>query len=144
MGTKQIIDKVEAAVYTGYLWKSDSPVPEVFQEEEISLDKKDLEANPFIIEGQLFSKSSGKKGVSYSIKNAGGKVIITRYDIAELEASLKETEDYKERSFFTDRIKGFSKMLFREYYRETDNSSFAPEGFVTLEPAEFVFMGFEK
>lgn len=140
---ESMVDSIEKALYTGYIWRSDSPVPEVHTEKELTFSKEDLLSMPFVVEGQLFSKTSGKEGISYSIKNAGGRLLVTRYDLAELNSDLRDGEKVLDRKFYSYKIKGYSKLLFKEYMR-LEEDSLAPDGFVSLEPKEFVFVGFEK
>lgn len=139
---ERMVDSIEKAVYTGYIWRSDSPVPKVYTEKELAFSQEDLLSMPFVVEGQLFSQTSGKEGISYSIKNAGGRLLITRYDLAELNSGPMNDMKIMERKFYSYKIKDYSKLLFREYMRLEEDS--LAQGFTSLEPGEFVFVGFEK
>lgn len=67
--------------YTGYLWLSDNQEPCIYVNQQLDdVIKKSMDdnANPFIIEGQLFD------GVfSYSIKYVDGEHKVSKYNVKE-------------------------------------------------------------
>jgi len=123
--------------YIGYLWLSNSKVPEVYLEpSDVSYFLKDMndDKNPFIIEGQLFSEGVNK---SYSIKYVDGEHIVVEYDLNSLPEDWVCDED---KTFIPNRI-NVTKLKFRQYWKpEADEFC---EGMEVLQPAAFVFVGFE-
>lgn len=132
---------IEKANYTGYLWKSDSPYPEVLfpaQEYEITLDDT---KNPFTIEGLLYDKD---KKISYSIKYVDGKYIINKYDVG----ALNELQESGERSVSECKylahpnIGNNLKLKFNQYWKPVPDETC--ENLRFFKPAELVFTGFQK
>jgi CRISPR type III-associated protein (TIGR04423 family) len=116
--------------YVGYIWPSNSNKPEL---KDFDLSKYSDENNPFIVEGQLYSKTAEK---SYSIKYVDGKHIVTEYDLKLLP------EEYDLKEFIPNRIiYGVSKILFRQYWMPRKDE--LCEGMEVLVPAAYVFIGFE-
>lgn len=120
--------------YEGYLWMSDSPDP-VTQLDKIreKLETINDSSNPFIVEGQLYCDDSH---TSYSIKYTDGKHHVVMYDLS------KAGETYGEKSFVPNRINGVSKIHFRQYWEEAEDSFC--EGMEVLIPGAYVFVGFDK
>ena len=123
--------------YKGYLWLSNSKTPEEYLvPSEVSDFLKTVadNKNPFIIEGQLFSEEANK---SYSIKYVDGTHIVIEYDLNNLPAGWV----FDEKGFIPNRINA-SKLNFRQYWKpEIDGFC---EGMKVLQPAAFVFVGFEN
>ena len=119
--------KIEKSTYKGYLWYSDQKSPDVFENKEIELELSD-DTNPFIIEGQLYD---GK--TSISIKYVDGKYVVKSYVIDVLKG------DVKEQMFYSHRMGG-RKLKFRQYWRPIPDE--LCEGMEVLQPAEWVFVGF--
>ena len=121
---------IKKAKYQGYLWYSDKNEPQTLNNKEFELDIDDNN-NPFIIEGQLFD------GIhSMSIKNVDGHYILKCYNLNELN-DVQNTEHV----FISHRMGGI-QLRFRQLWRpEPDQNC---EGMDVLQPAEFVFIGFNK
>jgi CRISPR type III-associated protein (TIGR04423 family) len=120
--------------YTGYIWMSDSSRPTQYLQPTRLGDVLCVsdESNPFIVEGQLYSKTAEK---SYSIKYVDGKHIVKDYDLKLLP------EEYDLKKFIPNRIDGVSKILFRQYWKPREDK--LCEGMDVLVPADYVFVGFE-
>jgi CRISPR type III-associated protein (TIGR04423 family) len=115
--------------YVGYIWPSDRKKPELT---DFDLSKYSDDRNPFIVEGQLYSKTAEK---SYSIKYVDGKHIVKEYDLKLL------SEEYDLKKFIPNRIEGVSKILFRQYWKPREDELCG--GMDVLVPADYVFVGFE-
>lgn len=118
--------------YEGYLWWSDKTTPIILNNEPI----KELPDgnNPFIVEGQLFDKEHDK---SWSIRFIDGDYLINCFDLKELKGL-----DFITKSYLSNRFDGNQKLYFNEFWRpEKDELC---EGMVVLQPAELVFVGFNK
>lgn len=122
----------------GYIWYSDKNTPEVIYNIDYELPGFENDSNPFIVEGQLYGTVEGKK-VSYSIKYIDGKYLVQKYDVSQLEKDKIICEPH---SYLPNRMedKGVKTLHFREYWREVEDE--LCEGMSTLQPAEFVFVGF--
>jgi len=116
--------------YEGYLWLSDQKMPAIDSLNEILKNIFDS-SNPFIVEGQLYSKNENK---SYSIKYADGKHHVTEYDL-NAATSKSEIKTY------LSNIEGVSKLNFRQYWELKSDE--LCEGMNVLMPTAFVFIGFE-
>lgn len=128
-------NKIEKSLYTGYLWKSDSPHPEVLiPAQEYEYAPVDSE-NPFIIEGFLYDEDNH---ISYSIKSVDGECFIHRYDLNTFNNVEKREKKYLAHPNIGNNI----KLKFDQYWRpEPDERC---EEISVLKPAEFVFTGFQK
>lgn len=122
---------LETAIYTGYLWYSDQQQPEVYNNEETAFTF-DEQKNPFVVEGYLTDGQT-----SYSIKYIGGKYHINEYTLSHLENVV-----YDDIVIYTHRMENVQKMKFRQYWRPVSDE--LCEGMEVLQPAELVFVGFEK
>lgn len=121
--------KIVKAKYEGYLWMSDAQSPRVIDNEEFDLELPD-EANPFIVEGQLFNR---EEGISISIKYVDGKYLCKEYSVGNQTACDTKV-------FYANRMEG-KKLRFFQYWRDAAND--LCEGMPVLQPAELVFVGFE-
>lgn len=121
--------KIEKGIYEGYYWMSDEEEPKVLVNESFDRELKDRE-NPFVIEAQLYSK---EKNVSYSVKYVDGQYRVSKYEISIND--LKEAKD-----FLAHRMGKDTKLKFVQRWKEVEDDFC--EGMSVLEPAEFVFVGF--
>ena len=121
--------KIEKSTYQGYLWYSNEKQPQVFDNEAFELEIAD-DANPFIIEGQLYD---GKKSVS--IKYVDGKYIVKSYETDSL------TGEFQEQVFHSHRMDG-KRLKFKQFWKEQPDD--LCEGMKVLQPAELVFVGFDN
>lgn len=124
---------IESDKYQGYIWESDKPYPSVFSGQDFIPDIKiNDNANPFIIEGLLFSAESGK---SLSIKYVDGKHIVdirknihhSADDILYIPNSRLNLEEGKMLAFK------------REWTEITDDLNM---NWPTLYPSGLIFTGF--
>ena len=123
--------KIDKSIYEGYIWYSDSAIPEVVDNTEFELDIPDT-ANPFVVEGQLFDRD---RNLSYSIRYVDGRHKCVEYNLNTLEGEV--TVDV----FCSNRMEN-RKLRFVKYWRaESDPLC---EGMDVLQPCEVVFVGFEK
>ncbi len=123
--------EIEKSQYEGYLWYSDQPQPKILNKEIFELKNILDDANPFIVEGLLFD---GK--ISISIKYVDGRYIINHYDTQEL-ASVKREEHV----FYSHRMEGL-QLKFYQFWRPIKDE--LCENMDVLQPAELVFIGFNK
>ncbi len=121
--------KIEKSTYQGYLWYSNEKQPQVFDNEAFELEIAD-DANPFIIDGQLYD---GKKSVS--IKYVDGKYIVKSYETDSL------TGEFQEQVFHSHRMDG-KRLKFKQFWKEQPDD--LCEGMKVLQPAELVFVGFDN
>lgn len=121
--------------YEGYLWWSNKPKPEVYQNQQLPEWSKE-KANPFIIEGQLYDMSNK---MSYSIRFVDGEYFIHCFDVNELNTKVK---DKIEKEYLSNRLDGVSKLRFIEFWRPQEDK--LCEGMEVLQPAEVVFVGFKN
>jgi CRISPR type III-associated protein (TIGR04423 family) len=123
--------RIEKSNYTGYLWYSNKKEPEVFCMNELERELDD-NANPFVIEGWLTDGN-----ISHYIKYVNGNHIIKSFDLADLEKRYSSVE-----KTFVPSFKGFKEMIFKQYWRPVVDENC--EGMEVLQPAEFVFTGFNR
>lgn len=123
---------LETAIYTGYLWYSDQQEPEVYNDNTENAFVFDEQKNPFVVDGYL---TDGK--TSYAIKYISGKYHIKSYILEDLQGV--QCDDV---IVYTHRMKDVQKMKFRQYWRPVSDE--LCEGMKVLQPAELVFVGFEK
>lgn len=130
---------IEKTTYQGYVWYSDQTQPDIYTGDRVFNGLPDANANPFIVEGQLFN---GKK--SYSIKYVDGRYVVKCYPMELLEGVEYTPQSYI--ASFDGAPSG--KLIFNQYWRlkrdeycEDENNV---EGMEVLTPAEWVFVGFEK
>ena len=119
--------------YEGYLWWSDAASPKVYQNQQLPKWPEER-ANPFIIEGQLYNKSSNK---SYSIRFVDGGYLVHCFELNELNDRVK---DKIEKEYLSNRLDGVLKLCFIEFWRPQEDD--LCEGMAVLQPAETVFVGF--
>jgi len=126
--------KIEKSKYEGYIWQSDKSEPSVYDgTEEFELELVDS-INPFIIEGQLYDKNRRK---SYSIKYVDGHYIVHSFDVKDSDINNVNVE---QKTFLPNRME--HKLCFLQYWREETDA--LCEGMKVLQPAELVFIGFER
>lgn len=124
---------ISKAKYEGYLWRSDSPTPEVIDgsaETEITLIDED---NPFVVEGQLWDKVQNR---SIAIRYAGG-----HYCIAETTVT---PEQFQEPTvcYIAHRMAGIKGLKFLRIWTEQNSKYCEDMPVMTLQNT--VFVGFEK
>lgn len=125
------ITEIPEALYQGYIWYSDSDLPEVLSgDSRYGGFTPDPKANPFIIEGNLWDEANR---TSISIRYVDG-----RYYIHRTVLTPNEVKNYK--TFVAHRIKGYTYLRFVQLWEpRTDPMC---EGMEVLEPSKLVFIGF--
>lgn len=118
--------------YTGYIWMSDETTCKVFKNQSLDNVLPNKIGNPYIAEGFLCNDKW-----SYSIKFLNGKYHFSKFNLEKLKGVEYESHEYLP-SFKDKEVK---KICFNEYWRpEKDERC---NGFETLKPSEFVFVGFK-
>lgn len=119
--------------YTGYLWESDSVTCKIFKKQDIG-DSLPISSadNPYVVEGFLCDDEW-----SYSIKFLDGKYYCCRFNFKDLQGIIYERHSY------IPSFKGVRKVCFNEYWRKCSDKDKRCNGFETLVPSEFVFIGFD-
>ena len=139
------IESIPSGSYVGYYWMSDAVDPVVVQNTDSSTAARinsilsSENANPFVIEGQLYDE---KSKISVSIKYVDGHYILNRYDVEE---NIEDVDQRKQSSivlkrYVANRMPGL-KLRFLQYWREQPDPLCC--GMPVLQPAEKVFVGFE-
>lgn len=139
MGRISIKD-IRPFTYEGYLWLSDQEEPSVYENAPIELPTE--EANPFVVEGQLYNET---EGLSYSIKYVDGQYIVLEHKVTEADM---ENPDNQIKTYLSNRM-GDKKLQFLRYWEEVldeDNykDSDNPNGLPVLTQTKNVFIGFKK
>lgn len=123
---------IKSGKYVGYYWMSDAQKPEVIDEAKQMANVELVQGQSFIIEAQLYSE---EQGISYSIKFVDGKhiVIVTEVTEDDLQNITK---------YVPNRMPGIAAIRFTQRWVERPDENCM--GMNVLQPAEFVFVGFEK
>lgn len=134
------INEIKTLTYEGYLWMSDKENPTVYENESVTLPEED--ANPFVVEGQLYNE---KEGLSYSIKYVDGQYIVQEYEVTETDM---KSPDNQVKTYLSNRM-GEKKLQFLRYWEEVpDEDNFTdsnnPNGLPVLTQTKNVFIGFKK
>lgn len=128
------VNNIPAGIYSGYLWRSDTTAPHVYDNESMDgIMLQNLE-NPFKIEGQLYDKDNQR---AYSIKYVDGQYMAYECELKELE-NLECTEH----SYIASFKDAPGMLIFKQYWREREDD--LCEGMMVSYPAEFVYVGFNK
>ena len=141
--------------YEGYLWESDKQIPHIFKGERTLKEWSfNNEANPFIIEGQLFDKNTGH---SISIKYVDGQYKIKEYYIKVSNDGNKffvlkkdnndgETECEVKCEVIERHYKGNSKLDGTLHFYELWEEECDPNccNMKVLKATKVIFAGFEK
>lgn len=125
------VTEIQPYEYVGYYWWSDSQTPEVLSEPKSAPEL--TKGERFIIEAQLYCE---KKDLSYSVKFVDDEYVI-------IETKLND-EDLKNYTvFMPNRMPSSIKGLrFAQRWEEKEDENCM--GMKVLQPAEFVFVGFDK
>ena len=132
---------IKKAAYQGYIWYSDEQAPKVYDNAEVGFELDD-NANPFVIEGQLYDRAEDR---SVSIKFIDGKYHINTYsgktgqfnDASGEILTKGDIEHYapSNRLGLSDKVLYFTRM-----WRETEDM--INDNWKTLCPSGLVFKGF--
>lgn len=124
--------------YEGYLWKSDSPAPEICHKGKVTqLTLTDGE-NPFIIEGELFDATSGE---SVSIRFIDGKYRVSSFAVAPKSRNDSDAHVTK-KEYLAQRMPGIDKLCYLQYWEPASDE--LCENMEVLQPDRLVFVGFKK
>lgn len=119
--------------YEGYYWYSNQSKPEVVLNHKLSKDI--FTTLPFIVEGNLYSKS---KEISISIKNIDGEYRIYQANVKGLpKPRLTENE------YITHDLDGIEKIKIIHFWKDGRADPLL-ENMKTLIPAWQAFVGFIK
>lgn len=123
--------------YEGYLWWSDATKPDILEPDKASEIVLDDNANPFVIEGELYDAG---KGESVSIRFVDGRYIIKSFQVKpdDLNGSDKATV----KTYLAQRMPGIEKLKYLQYWEKVSDP--LCEGMETLQPSDLVFVGFKK
>jgi len=139
MGRISVKD-IKPLIYEGYFWMSDQEDPTVYENDSVTLPTE--EANPFVVEGQLYNRT---EGLSYNIKYVDGQYIVQEYEVTE--ADMKNP-DNQVKTYLSNRM-GDKYLQFLRYWEEildednyTDRDN--PDGLPVLTQTKNVFIGFKK
>jgi CRISPR type III-associated protein (TIGR04423 family) len=123
--------------YEGYIWMSDATHPVVYHGDKIVNLMLDEHDNPFIIEGELFDRTSGE---SISVRFVDGRYIIARRHVGPDE--LKGNAHATPKCYLAQRMPGVAGLNYLQYW-ETVSDPLC-EGMTTLQPSDLVFVGFKN
>ena len=68
--------QAQESKWTGYIWRSDSSIPEIILNAEFDFDCVKDDDNPFIVEGELYNEA---RQLSVSIRYIDGKHIFREF-----------------------------------------------------------------
>lgn len=136
------IDKlsdIPSKEYIGYIWKSDESIPKVLNKEAFPF--LEIEENPFIIEGYLYSEEDK---LSISIKYIDGKYFISQINLKKLDL---KSDNFVEHKYLSDATivkqnSNFKYIKFVQFWEE--NKDNLCENMNVLQPAWSAFVGFEE
>ena len=116
----------------GYLWWSDLQEPKVYCGEKMD-QSFDENANPFVVEGQLFDKDNN---VSYSIKYIDGEYIVEKFEVQDDDFTNPNNET---KTYLSNRM-GDRWLSFLRYWEEKNDENCMNMPVLTL--TKNVFVGF--
>lgn len=140
------IDKIAEANYQGYYWLSDANTPCVLNGEAPFHHDLNPEANPFIIEAQLYDPVNR---VSYSVKYIDGKYVAHRWD--NVDRDMADGENYILHKYYPNRLEKEEQAIMLHFIQhwvaerdpacagDMDNPD---SGMSVLQPKELIFVGF--
>lgn len=126
---------INNAKYQGYIWYSDQSHPEVLDgnsERELELDEN---ANPYIVEANLWDNANRK---SISIRYIDGKYYTNEKTVEEDELS-GDTDHSTRKCYIAHRIDGYRYLHFIQYWKTRKDTLCAD--MEVLEPERLVFIG---
>lgn len=123
--------------YEGYLWMSDATKPEMLEPDEASEIVLDDNANPFVIEGELYDAG---KGESVSVRFVDGRYIIKSFQVTADDLSGSKQVTVK--TYIAQRMPGIEKLKYLQYWEKVNDP--LCEGMETLQPTDLVFVGLKK
>lgn len=132
-----MVHEIKEAKYEGYIWKSDSSEPLLFDGvEPVSLSFTDGE-NPFVVEGMLWDSEHGKSVV---VRCVDGVYHVAIYEVGSSDAD--GVGRLSPVSYLPHRMQGVKALKFvRLWEPECDEMC---ENMDVLRLKATVFVGFEK
>ena len=137
------INQIKALPYEGYLWMSDQELPQIYNQENISLPKEG--ENPFVVEGMLYNKENE---LSYSIRFVDGEYIVQEFKVTQADIKNPENQEKVYEPNRMDDLKG-KRLRFLRYWEEVlDEDNYKdeqnPDGLPVLTLTKNVFIGFKE
>ncbi len=129
------LNEIKNFKYTGYVWKSDKPEPDILFNE--IFDFSGIKTNPFIIEANLFAEDDK---TSVSIKPLNGNYFILEIDLSKAANVSSQIREYK--YIANSALCKIKKLKFKQYWEEIEDPYC--ENLPVLTPAWRAFVGFEK
>lgn len=127
---------ISKSKYTGYVWMSDEPRPDVLINREYQNDLVER-ANPFVIEAQLYDEDNHR---SISVKYVDGEYLVNTYENVFEGMTLPQAQiELKE--FIGNKMDG-RILRFLQFWREVPDERCC--GMAVLQPKDLVFIGFKK
>lgn len=135
------VESIPGGSYIGYVWYSDSEMPEVYEPENpLSVLPLNQASHHLVMEAQLITTECTE---SYSVKFADGRYVVNCYDLTALDDQVKDgTIDVTEHTYLANRMPTVSSLRFNEYWHPVEDENCM--GMKVLSPMEFVFVGFIK
>ena len=139
--TKLKVESIPTGSYIGYVWYSDSEVPEVYEPANpLSALPLNQAGHRLVMEAQLITTEGTK---SYSVKFADGRYVAICYDLNVLDELVKKgTIEVAEHTYLANRMPTVGSLRFNEYWHPVEDENCM--GMKVLSPMEFVFVGFIK
>ena len=133
--------QAQESKWTGYIWRSDSSIPEIILNSEFDFDSIKDDDNPFIVEGELYNEA---RQLSVSVRYIDGEHILREFSPDALDDYSQKTEIVytPERAFDAKGIKGLD---FWQIWRAEENpycEDNEKKAMKVLRPAELIFRGF--
>lgn len=122
--------------YVGYIRMSDATKPVVYFPVKLVDITLNDQANPFVIEGELYD---AEKGLSVSIRFVDGHYIVKEYPVKAED--LKGSSRVTRKAYLAQRMPGVGMLKYLRYWDEVEDPRC--EGMVTLQPGDLVFVGFK-
>jgi len=137
------INQIKALPYEGYLWMSDQELPQIYNQENISLPKEG--ENPFVVEGMLYNKENE---LSYSIRFVDGEYIVQEFKVTQADIKNPDNQEKVYEPNRMDDLKG-KRLRFLRYWEEVlDEDNYKdeqnPDGLPVLTLTKNVFIGFKE
>lgn len=122
--------------YIGYIRRSDATCPVVYapaQDLDLTLDDN---ANPFVLEGELYDADRGE---SLTIRYADGHYYVKSFHVTPED--MKGSEHVTRKEYLPLRMPGVGKLKYLQFWDEVADP--LCEGMTTLQPGDLVFVGFK-
>lgn len=132
------ITSIPQGIYTGYVWKSNSPLPDIYDNGEYQGLESSSVSNPFVVEGMLYAEDSKS---SYCIRFDDGSYRMTQF-ILDGEDEGGYILDSVVEFVANTRFESVGKLLFRQLWKSVPDP--LCDGMESYKPVAQVFVGFKK